>query len=68
MKEYLPINEHHELKEQFSRLARRGFRLTEQRKAMIDLILNSARPLSAIDIYQKMEKRFMGLSYEFQTH
>lgn len=58
-----PINDHHDLQEQFKKLSSKGMRLTEQRKAMIDLILNSAKPLSAIDIYQKMEKQFMGLSY-----
>lgn len=63
MKGQHPIDDHHDLQEQFKKLASKGMRLTEQRKAMIDLILNSAKPLSAIDIYQKMEKQFMGLSY-----
>ncbi|TXK74692.1 Fur family transcriptional regulator [Paenibacillus sp. N3.4] len=53
----------HQLAEQLKKLSDRGMRLTEQRKAMICLLLNSARPLSAVDIYQEMEKEFNGLSY-----
>lgn len=44
-------------------MAMKGSKLTEQRKAIIHLIQESTRSLSAIDIYQKLEKTFLGLSY-----
>ena len=51
------------LEESFRKLAMKGSKLTGQRKSMIQLIQESARPLSAIDIYQELEKKFLGLSY-----
>jgi Fur family transcriptional regulator, zinc uptake regulator len=63
MKAYQTGNDHQQLLEQFRKLASTGMRVTEQRKAMIALILYAARPLSAVDIYQKLEKQFSGLSY-----
>lgn len=63
MKRQHTLPEEQELIVQFSKLSSKGIRLTEQRKAMIELILKTAKPLSAIDIYRNMAKGFNGLSY-----
>lgn len=57
------VEQRSDMKEPFQKLVMKGSKLTEQRKAMIHLILESARPLSAIDMYQRLEKQFTGLSY-----
>lgn len=44
-------------------MLKNGFRVTEQRKAMLQLVLQYKQPFSAIELYHEMEKHFRGLSY-----
>jgi Fur family zinc uptake transcriptional regulator len=45
-----------------NQLFKRGLRVTQQRKKMLELVLRSKRPLTAMEIYESMEKLFNGLS------
>ena len=44
-------------------MLQQGFRITAQRKAMVDLVLNYKRPFTAVELYREMAKRFRGVSY-----
>jgi Fe2+ or Zn2+ uptake regulation protein len=44
-------------------MLKNGFRVTEQRKAMLQLVLQYKQSFSAIELYHEMEKHFRGLSY-----
>lgn len=53
-------NYHEEL---LRKLTENGHRITEQRKCLLMLLLETERPLSAMEIYQDMANEFAGLSY-----
>ncbi|NOV00617.1 Fur family transcriptional regulator [Paenibacillus planticolens] len=58
-----PGNHETNLISQLSKLAKHRLRLTGQRKAMIELVMHSNKPLTAVDMYHSLEQRFPGLSY-----
>jgi len=49
--------------ELLNEMLQQGFRITEQRKALVEIILNYNRPFTAIELYQAMAKRFRGVSF-----
>ncbi|MFC4601897.1 Fur family transcriptional regulator [Cohnella hongkongensis] len=52
-----------QLDELLNHMLQHGFRITAQRKVMLDLILRFERPFTAMELHQTMEKEFQGLSY-----
>ncbi|MGG1517031.1 Fur family transcriptional regulator [Paenibacillus oryzisoli] len=58
-----PENHAASLMLQLSKFTEHRLRLTEQRKAMIELVLHSHKPLTALDMHHILEQRFPGLSY-----
>jgi len=45
-------------------LKEKGYKLTEQRKAIVQLLLSQEKYVSAKDIYQKIQKKFPGVSFD----
>lgn len=46
-----------------AKLVHHGARITEQRKKLIHLLASCERPLSAMEIYQELERSFPRMSF-----
>ncbi|MFC5471226.1 Fur family transcriptional regulator [Cohnella suwonensis] len=57
------MRKHDQYQEAIRELVKHGLRVTMQRKSLIALILQSRRPLTAMELYQRMEQSFKGMSY-----
>ncbi|MDP5275715.1 Fur family transcriptional regulator [Chengkuizengella axinellae] len=45
-------------------LSKQGFKVTEQRKFLIELFINNENYLTAKDVYKKMSYKYSGLSFD----